>query len=53
MLVDVEPDTCNLDPRLLERAITPRTRAIMPVALYGQLADMDEINAIAAKRNLR
>ena len=52
VLVDVEPDTCNLDPRLLERAITPRTRAIMPVALYGQPADMDEINAIAAKRGL-
>ena len=52
VLVDVQPDTCNLDPRLLERAITPRTRAIMPVALYGQPADMDEINAIAAKRGI-
>jgi UDP-2-acetamido-2-deoxy-ribo-hexuluronate aminotransferase len=52
VLVDVQPDTCNLDPSLLERAITPRTRAIMPVALYGQPADMDEINAIAAQRGL-
>jgi UDP-2-acetamido-2-deoxy-ribo-hexuluronate aminotransferase len=52
VLVDVQPDTCNLDPALLERAITPRTRAIMPVALYGQPADMDEINAIAAKRGI-
>jgi UDP-2-acetamido-2-deoxy-ribo-hexuluronate aminotransferase len=52
VLVDVEIDTCNLDPRLLERAITPRTRAIMPVALYGQPADMEEINAIAAKHGL-
>ena len=52
ILVDVEPDTCNLDPRLLERAITPRTRAIMPVALYGQPADMDEINEIAAEHRL-
>ena len=38
ILVDVEPDTCNLDPRLLERAITPRTRTIMPVALSGNRA---------------
>jgi UDP-2-acetamido-2-deoxy-ribo-hexuluronate aminotransferase len=52
VLVDVQLDTCNLDPALLERAITPRTRAIMPVALYGQPADMDEINAIAAKRGI-
>jgi UDP-2-acetamido-2-deoxy-ribo-hexuluronate aminotransferase len=49
VFVDVEADTCNLDVRLLEAAITPRTRAIMPVSLYGQCADMDEINAIAAR----
>jgi UDP-2-acetamido-2-deoxy-ribo-hexuluronate aminotransferase len=49
VLVDVEPDTCNLDARLLAAAITPRTRAVMPVSLYGQPADMDEINAVAAK----
>jgi UDP-2-acetamido-2-deoxy-ribo-hexuluronate aminotransferase len=49
VFVDVEPDTCNLDASLLEAAITPRTKAIMPVSLYGQPADMDEINAIAAR----
>jgi len=47
--VDVEPDTCNIDASKLEEAITPRTRAILPVSLYGQVADMDEINAIAAR----
>jgi len=52
VLADVQPDTCNLDPALLERALTPRTRAVMPVALYGQPADMDEINAIAARRGV-
>lgn len=49
VFVDVEADTCNIDARLIEAAITPRTRAIMPVSLYGQPADMDEINAIAAR----
>ncbi len=49
VFVDIEPDTCNIDPRLIESAITPKTRAIMPVSLYGQPADMDVINAIAAK----
>src|SRR5690606_8357125 len=39
----------NLDPTLLEAAITPRTKAIIPVSLYGQCADLDAINAIAAK----
>jgi UDP-2-acetamido-2-deoxy-ribo-hexuluronate aminotransferase len=47
--VDIEPDTCNIDWRGIEAKITPRTRAIMPVSLYGQVADMDEINAIAAR----
>lgn len=49
VFVDIEPDTCNIDPNLIEAAITPRTKAIMPVSLYGQPADMDEINAIAAR----
>jgi UDP-2-acetamido-2-deoxy-ribo-hexuluronate aminotransferase len=52
VFVDVQPDTCNIDPAQIETAITLRTRAIMPVALYGQPADMDEINAIAAKHGL-
>jgi UDP-2-acetamido-2-deoxy-ribo-hexuluronate aminotransferase len=52
VFVDVEPDTCNIDPELVEAAITSRTKAIMPVSLYGQTADMDEINAIAAKHGI-
>ncbi|EQB98515.1 DegT/DnrJ/EryC1/StrS family aminotransferase [Photorhabdus temperata] len=50
--VDVKPTTYNLDPALLEAAITPKTKAIIPVSLYGQCADFDEINAIAEKHNL-
>jgi UDP-2-acetamido-2-deoxy-ribo-hexuluronate aminotransferase len=50
--VDVDPRTFNLDPDLLEAAITPRTRAIIPVSLYGQCADFDAINAIAAKHGI-
>lgn len=49
VFVDIEVDTCNINPRLIEEKITDRTRAIMPVSLYGQVADMDEINAIAAR----
>src|SRR5699024_9090619 len=45
--VDVKPDTYNLDPAKLEAAITPNTKAIIPVSLYGQCADFDEIEAIA------
>ncbi|WP_181454266.1 DegT/DnrJ/EryC1/StrS aminotransferase family protein [Halomonas sp. SL1] len=47
--VDIDPHTYNLDPAKLEAAITPRTKAIIPVSLYGQCADMDAINAIAEK----
>jgi len=50
--VDVDPRTCNLNPALLEATITPRTRAIIPVSLYGQCADMDAINAIAARHGI-
>lgn len=49
VFVDVEPDTGNIDASLIEAKITPKTKAIMPVSLYGQTADMDPINAIAAK----
>lgn len=47
--VDIEPDTCLIDATQLEAKITPRTKAIMPVSLYGQVADMDAINSIAAR----
>ena len=50
--VDIDPRTYNLDPNLLEAAITPRTKAIIPVSLYGQCADYDAINAIAAKHGI-
>ena len=50
--VDIEPDTCNIDAGKIEAAITPRTKAIMPVSLYGQCADMDEINAIGARHGI-
>ena len=50
--VDIEADTCNINAALIEAKITPRTRAIMPVGLYGQVADMDAINAIAARHGL-
>lgn len=49
VFVDVEPDTGNINADLIQAAITPRTKAIMPVSLYGQPADMDTINAIAAR----
>ena len=47
VFVDVDPGTFNLDPALVDKAITPRTRAIVPVHLYGQPADMEAIGAIA------
>jgi len=49
VLVDIDPATLNLDPRAVEAAITPRTKAIIPVHLYGQCADMTEIMAIATR----
>ncbi|HMI56221.1 MAG TPA: DegT/DnrJ/EryC1/StrS family aminotransferase [Gemmatimonadaceae bacterium] len=52
VFVDVDPVTCTMDVRQIEAKITPRTRAIMPVHLYGQPADMDPIMEIAARRNL-
>ena len=50
--VDIDPATYNLDPKLLEDAITPRTKAIIPVSLYGQPADFAAINDIAAKYSI-
>jgi UDP-2-acetamido-2-deoxy-ribo-hexuluronate aminotransferase len=52
VFVDIDPRTYNLAPALLEAAITPKTKAIMPVSLYGQCADFDAINAVAAKHGL-
>ncbi len=50
--VDIDPKTYNMDPAKLEAAITPRTKAIIPVSLYGQCADFDTINAIAEKHSI-
>ncbi|MBF8795119.1 DegT/DnrJ/EryC1/StrS aminotransferase family protein [Pseudomonas monteilii] len=50
--VDVDPLTYNLNPQFLEAAITPRTKAIIPVSLYGQCADFDVINTIAARHGI-
>jgi dTDP-4-amino-4,6-dideoxygalactose transaminase len=52
VLVDVHPDTFNIDPVAIEKAITPRTKAIVPVHLFGQCADMEAILKIASKHNL-
>jgi UDP-2-acetamido-2-deoxy-ribo-hexuluronate aminotransferase len=52
VFVDIDPRTYNLDPAILESAITPRTKAVMPVSLYGQCADFDAINAIACRHGL-
>lgn len=50
--VDIDPISYNMDPALIEAAITPRTRAIMPVSLYGQCAEFDAINAIATRHGI-
>src|SRR5437588_6223963 len=52
VFVDIEPDTYNMDPALVEAAITPRTRAILPVHLYGHPADMERLGAVARAHNL-
>ncbi|MDD3466726.1 MAG: DegT/DnrJ/EryC1/StrS family aminotransferase [Campylobacterales bacterium] len=52
VFVDIDEQTYNIDPSKIEAAITPKTKAIIPVSLYGQCADMDEINAIAAKHGI-
>jgi dTDP-4-amino-4,6-dideoxygalactose transaminase len=52
VFVDIEPDTCNIDPTRIEAAITERTKAIVPVHLYGQPADMPAIAEIARRHNL-
>ena len=52
VFVDIEPDTCNINVALIEERINDKTKAIMPVSLYGQPADMDEINEIASRHNL-
>jgi dTDP-4-amino-4,6-dideoxygalactose transaminase len=53
VLVDVKPDTYNMDPQKLEQAITPKTKAVIPVHIFGQMADMPEIQRIAAENNLK
>ncbi len=50
--IDIDKKTFNIDVKKIEAAITPRTKAIVPVSLYGQVADLDEINEIAKKHNL-
>lgn len=52
VFVDINPNTYNIDHNLIEDAITKKTKAIIPVSLYGQCSDMDEINAIANKYNI-
>lgn len=52
VFVDIDPETLNIDPVKIEGAITPKTKGIMPVSIFGQCADMKKINAIAEKRGL-
>src|SRR2546425_1328790 len=53
VFVDIEPDTFNIDPRAVEAAVTPRTRAIVPVHLFGQMANMESLLAIAERHGLK
>ena len=50
--IDVDPDTYTMNPALIEKAITPKTKAILPVSLFGQCADVDAIHAIAEEYDL-
>ena len=52
MFVDIDPETLLLDPQKIEAAITPKTKAIIPVHLYGRICDMEAINEIANRHNL-
>lgn len=52
VFVDIEPDTYNIDPQLVEQAVTSKTKAIIPVSLYGQTADMQALEAIALRHGL-
>jgi UDP-2-acetamido-2-deoxy-ribo-hexuluronate aminotransferase len=52
VFVDIRPDTWNMDEQLLESVITDKTKAIMPVSIYGQVSNMDAINSIAEKHSL-
>ena len=52
VLVDIDPRTCNIDPAKIEAAITPKTKVIMPVHLYGSCADMDPISEVTRRHNL-
>jgi UDP-2-acetamido-2-deoxy-ribo-hexuluronate aminotransferase len=52
VFVDIEPETFNMNPDLLEEAITENTKAIMPVSLFGQMPDLERINEIAAKHDI-
>lgn len=53
VFVDIDAETFNIDPALVEKAITPRTKAILPVHLYGYVCDMDALQAIADKHGLK